>query len=552
MTSPVRLLFVDDIEGNYRSVQGSLEQIFAERDCQVTIEYLDKPHEACAVIDSRRPYDVVVTDLLFPPYGQATAPRDKQQIHGYEVIRRARRVGLRTVIVVLTDGDPDNPDLERIARELDTDLYLDRRDLLPGSRYGGVANLVAEIYERLSNRELIQIGPRTIAADEAGIGSVLFEVTETNMRLLLSDLLAPARDRSDEVTLSYVTPGASGAHVVRARPKSGRHLLVKVSRDRAALERERANYDDLLGMYRADLIVPYGSAVHDRNGWYAIMMVFAEDALTLRSWLSEPASAPYVDEVFDQLFLRRGLASRYRGEPTDRVRPITRLQPEVFRRVRVRAAAARLEAVLGHPDCAGVADHDTILDVVARFTGDARVGAVAPDETPYGLLVVPAHGDLHGGNVLVRVEGHPQPLIIDLSSFDDHHWAFDPARLMADIVLRSLDNTVESHLWRRFGDWRVLAGAAGDLQDNAVTDALAENAAVVAALRWMARHREDILPPLADRDRWWEWHVCLAEQYLRGTYQHDVPPAKQALALVAAYDQLGRAESRMPRPPRNF
>jgi len=551
MTSLVRMLFVDDIEDNCRSVQSSLEQIFAERDCQVTIDYVNTPQEAYAAISNSEPYDVVVTDLLFPPFGQDTAPRERHEIHGYEVIKRARRAGQRTVIVVLTDGNPDDPDLERIAQIWGTDLYLDRRFLLPGSRYGGAEKLVAQMYDLLSNRELIQIGPKTVAADEPGIQSVLFKVSEPNMRLLLLDLLATTRDRSEEVTLAYVTPGKSGAHVVRARPTSGRNLLVKVSRDRAALEREKRNYDDLLGLYRGDLIVQYGSTVHDRNAWYAIMMVFAENALTLRSWLSEPGSAPHVDEVFNQLFFRKGLASRYQGEVDDRVRPIVKLQPDVSRRVQVRGAADRLKAVLSHTDCAGVADPDKILEVIARFTSSARIGAIAAEETPYGHLVVPAHGDLHGGNVLVRIDSHPQPLIIDLSSFGDHHWAFDPARLMVDIMLRILDSTVESHLWRRFGDWRAIAAAAGDL-DRTVSDASDDNAAAVGALSWFAQHREEVLPPLRDQDRWWEWHVCLAQQYLRNTYKSDVPPAKQTLALVAAYDQLKRAESRMPQRPSRF
>jgi hypothetical protein len=52
-------------------------------------------------------------------------------------------------------------------------------------------------------------------------------------------------------------------------------------------------------------------------------------------------------------------------------------------------------------------------------------------------------------------------------------------------------------------------------------------------------------PNLAESYRW-EWHLSLARNLLRCTYHSDIPHAKRALALAAAYDQLNAAAESLP------
>ena len=64
----------------------------------------------------------------------------------------------------------------------------------------------------------------------------------------------------------------------------------------------------------------------------------------------------------------------------------------------------------------------------------------------------------------------------------------------------------------------------------------------LAALSWIAANLHRVTPamrPSFARSRHlWEWHMALARNLLRCTYHTDIPPAKRALAFVAAYDQL--------------
>jgi hypothetical protein len=291
------------------------------------------------------------------------------------------------------------------------------------------------------------------------------------------------------------------------------------------------------------------------NGWAAIASEFADQAITFRQWLGTPEAEESVAPVLRRLFLNKGLAAHYHGssvqpEPEPK-RPIEQLKLPDFRRIRVREAANQLAQVLNHVDGANLRDTDRMLEVIEAFAHDGRIGAIPATDTPDGLVLVRAHGDLHTANILILEGEPPQPLVIDLASIrKPHHWAADPARLMIDIALRTLDNSVESFLWRCLNDWRLVIQQASELDASVV--GTQENAAVTAALNWFGEERERVLPELFTTDRWWEWHVALAEQLLRGTYQAQLPPAKRTLALVAAYDQLRLAESRIPARRRTF
>jgi hypothetical protein len=65
-----------------------------------------------------------------------------------------------------------------------------------------------------------------------------------------------------------------------------------------------------------------------------------------------------------------------------------------------------------------------------------------------------------------------------------------------------------------------------------------------------------VLPPLDEPNRWWEWHTAVASLLLRQTYKADLAPAKKALALIGAFDQLQlaatAAERAQPPPKREY
>lgn len=547
----VSLLFVDNSEHNYNSLRPRLVRHFRGLGCALRMEHQANPDVAYDMTQNGE-FDVVLVDLLFPPSDQPDAAIEQQEPRGLEVIEAARQASARTVIVVVTSGGPA---LVQHAQDRAADIVL-ARGILVDASYGGVARLVREIHERLCERGLLQVGPELRPdRQEPGIQAAVYEIGSVNLRLLLADLFQVGGAEPIEVELDYVTPGASGAHVIRGTAtlsdRSTRNYLIKISRDQDALKREAGNYhDNVFGRYDPHLVVPYLSVDRmsgPRNGWSAIAMEFARDAVTLRRWLCDSQSAPWVPTVLGQLFLNRGLASAYNAPTAAQVSetPLGRLRLPPFRRVLVRHAVEQLAPLLSHPDGARVTNHSEILHVVEAFVREARIGEVAGTDTPDDLVLVTAHGDLHGANILVSADDPPRPLVIDLAAFGNHHWAADPARLMVDIVLRSLDHTVESYFWRRLPHWRTLMQNAADFESAQIDDD-ADNQGVIAALRWLGEQRAQLVPELESNTRWWEWHVALTEQLLRGAYQPDLPPAKRTFALIAAYDQIVTAERKLP------
>jgi hypothetical protein len=281
-------------------------------------------------------------------------------------------------------------------------------------------------------------------------------------------------------------------------------------------------------------------------------MLFAPEVSTLRQWAADPTVAATVPQVMDRLFLRGGLSTGYRDSMTspDGERPIRYLALPAFRRVLVRAAVEQLSPALSHPAGAAIEGPEAVIRVVEGFARDSRMGDVPASDTPYNLLLCIGHGDLHGGNILVSAD-HAMPVLVDLAEFGFHHWAGDVARLAVDLLLHGLDAGVESFFWRGFASWREVGRLLGEL-DPSIGHARAENATVVAALRWLADHKYEVLPPLEDARRRWEWHIALAEQLLRRTYARDLPPAKRTLSLVAAHDQILAAAAQVPRQDRTF
>jgi CheY-like chemotaxis protein len=546
------VLFVDDKEKNFL-IKRRLESAFEKLGCTVALSYEKDPDAAYALLSAvPRRFDVLIADLLFRAVGD-TGDSEIEEPRGVVLIREVRAAHPATVIIaVTTQLTMLHPDLVQRAEEAGADRVLLRGNLMSETRYGGTDQLAREIFTFAVGHGLIDAGPVLDPTDDPGVETVIEDVGKARLRLLLSELSPVPGVEPQSVSLKYVAPGASGASVLRAEATmpdgSPRTLLVKLGRDPDALAREVVNSRSIQGLYAHNLVVRYlDRGVVTRSGWSAIATEFGHDAVTLRRWLSDPASAPRVPSLFGRLFLNRGLANGYRAlaGPASAEPPMSKLTLPPFRRMQARAAVEGLARLLDHPQGVRIADGAAMLKVIREYSRDGRIDGVPTSDTPQsGLVMVNAHGDLHGGNVLVYDDESPHPLIIDLASYEPHHWAYDLARLVADIVLRALDSPAELYFWRRFDEWRRIARSAGNLDADIVDEPT--NAAAVAALNWIGQHREVLLAGLRTSERWWEWHVALAEQLLRGTYQPHLPAPKRLLGLVAAYDQLVVARPRIP------
>ena len=556
---PLQLLFVDDIKDNLDTLKPRFEKGFHAYGCDIEFVFDNNADQACRRISERGNDDafpVIIADLLFPVPGY---DEKIQEPRGIEVIRDARQSSDRTVIVALTLGSQYQPSLEKDALAAGADIVLRRLQLLATTKGGGSEELVREIYALLCERDLVRFGPTLEMPEEPGIQSIAHDAGPTTLRLVVAEVFAAQKLSAERVALSYVTPGASGAHVMRAAATltdgSLRQILVKIGVDRKSLLHEEENYSKSAGLYRPDLQVPFLSVVGPRNGWSALAMWFALEAVTLREWITTPPPISDVSRVMDQLFFHGGLTEGYRrrgpaAEDTSNMPPIKYLMLPPFRRVLVRAAVRELLPVLAHPAAGVAADSAEVMRVIEGFARDGRIDRVPASETPQDPLLVLGHGDLHGGNILVSTS-QISPTLVDLSQWGPNHWAGDVARLAVDLMMWGLDPGINSFFWDRFSAWQETARVFGNLEP-AIEDHAPANQGVIAALNWIAEHKLDLLPPTADRRHTWEWHVALAEQLARRTYDKQLPPAKRALAMLACYDQLLAAAEQVPRAEQTF
>ncbi|WIV55656.1 phosphotransferase [Amycolatopsis nalaikhensis] len=214
-------------------------------------------------------------------------------------------------------------------------------------------------------------------------------------------------------------------------------------------------------------------------------------------------------------------------------------------------AMEELAPLLTHPSGGRLHDASALLADVGAFVTEGRLPGVQERNLPQRSRVCIAHGDLHGGNVLVYPGRHPSPALIDFSEFGKAHWAVDPARLAVDLLMYGIDAGTESVFFEGFPVWRELAVAVGTLStDLRAVSADPSTTACLRGLGWLTAQLRQICPKLrgdADfRRNRWEWHLALGSQVLRMSYNRDMPPPKRVAGLVAAHDQLLAAADALP------
>ena len=554
------MLVVDDESDNLRSLEARLRTEFRKVGFEPQIKTLDDPYKACRLIEDRaaEPFDVIITDLMFPVGTDRSGPKDAL---GLNVIRDGRSASEDTVIVAITGHLPQYPHVRQLAQDARVDLFHQRSELLELAGRGGLGQLAQDVHDLLSDRGLVTSGPVLDHDEDPGILSVVADVAKVTLRRLLADIFTVDGTHPTRATITHVAPGRSGAHVIRASAvwppgTPSRAYLVKLDRNREPLDREVRNWRNILGMF-GRLIVPSTGEVYARghgpNKWYAVASYFAEETDTLRRWLLRGENAVHVPGLLEHLFFGEGLAKSRVADRPETTTPVTPTGPlparepmPARRRALVRLALEELQPALTHPRLANLSDADGVYASIGRFTRSD----VLPDGRPIGPIGMSGKtaygfGDLHSGNVLVTRDSSPRPYLIDPADVGSLHWATDLARFSTDLILRCLDAGTASMTWERFTSWRTVADRYGEFDAGPLD--LDDNEAVMAALRWLVAHHAQIIPAPAPP---WEWHVVFAEQLVRGSYDMSLPPAKRALALVAAYDQLVHAAVKAP-PPRS-
>ncbi|MGV9703785.1 response regulator [Streptomyces sp. NPDC003483] len=535
----IRGLIVDDEERNQRRSKARLQAHFAKIGWDVQWDFATEPDRGQELIRDRdRPYDVVLVDLLFAREDLPDLPEPR----GLELIAEAKDRSPRTYIIAVSSGDDTRPDLFDQAKRSGAHHVFRRYEFTQGSLDNSPAAVVRAVREHLLNNGTVSTIQVEADAEDPAVQSIVDEVGAPTLSQLYSRVLEAEGAETTTMRLAHLTPGASGAVVCSVAAVSPghpvlRHVL-KASRDEQALTHEAEQSARAAKVYSAQLMIrqrperPVGPV----NGWYALGAPLPENARTLRAWLSEEPPTADVEDVMFKLFWE-GLRTPHTENRESTVPLVELLRFPSLRRRLVLQALAEFSPALTRPDGGGLSDAKALNLELRSFLEEGRPlgvplsGLGRPTTTTY------AHGDLHGGNVLICLGRHPTPVLIDTSAFGRLNWAADAARFGVDLLMRSIDAGVESMFFSRFAVWRTLASHLGSRAPLVGADA-PDPTAALTALSWLVTHLHTLCPDAAEPDRAWEWHMVLAEYLLRASCHTDVPPPKRAVALVAAHDQL--------------
>lgn len=152
----IRAAVVDDKEAGYRTVVDNLGLVFRRMfEMEVSFEYFRTVEEILRdLLDRPNHFELIITDLLFPPVFRDDAPESEYDARGLEVIEHAAAIG-RIVTVALTIGSlTRHPELQREAEENGADIFRFRTAIVArGGR--GWPELASEIHAKLLQKALV-------------------------------------------------------------------------------------------------------------------------------------------------------------------------------------------------------------------------------------------------------------------------------------------------------------------------------------------------------------------------------------------------------------
>ncbi|NMO55224.1 methyltransferase domain-containing protein [Actinoplanes sp. TBRC 11911] len=302
-----------------------------------------------------------------------------------------------------------------------------------------------------------------------------------------------------ELSIVERLSGASGAATFLCRPEStmGRphHLVVKAGP--AALLRQ-----DLDGLRRArTMFRDAGTMLDDHveiDGQIAIPLALAGNRpATFATWFAG-ATLAEVEAVVDDVLLHTLRLPDLALQPTNK-----------------NAFACH---TLTEPEKLGRRLADLGIDGSRLWLWWAQ--ATERSTRPSATRL--AHGDLHGGNILVS-DGEPRTHVVDFAATRPAHYLTDLAKLERDIWLR---------LYR--GDETDRVAACARLAESSVQSAEPEEKKALAALRRIQAIAAKFAPP--DLDGVWEYEVALAAQFMfaAGSVHLSLPARRAALARAHA------------------
>lgn len=497
---------------------------------------------------------VFISDIIVDQNGDGK-PERKAYTKGFNLLRRAKLLGV-PVCVQITHGYSEDYALfetQKLAASSSVDLSWIKPNFYesgnPGSRAENIADLVLALRAAGALDTLTKSVVVSNEKEELRTSALVAEVGEDTVNAFAEMLAPPGAERCK---LRVIAPGYSGAMVAQLEFEApnesfqDRQLVVKISRDFAALKREldACKRLDSEWHYVSNTVArPSVTEVQStKNGWYAVAFRGVPSASTLLDWLDDASvDRELVEETLKHLYMRDGLTKMYKAKAViagDAIEVLKERTLPPKRQIGINLAIEELEILIKVYDPDGGWDRNR----VKNFLSAGMVGSIPQLTKFWESRLALCHGDFHGRNLLVERDADNNRIrIIDLANMGENLWPTDIARLCVDLAVSGWDAGWRSYEWNRLSSWSNVIGA---LLGEAEPDD-SGNKGVASALRWLRANALKI-HGIEDDDikRWSEYYLCVAVELLRASYRTlDLTAPKRALGLIGAARALAKVES---------
>ena len=173
----LRGLLVDDDENFSKDASQLLEDRLAEHDIDISITPRVNPRDAVSELRKGAPYDLVMTDMLFPPVGHLDAPVTEHAQRGTDVMQAALEARVPVVVGFTRAGPPRFQEWRTVCRQLGVTLY-QRDDLIVAARDSiaeELANKLREPTGTVKSRTAVAVA----CAGEGAAKSAIFELLKS-------------------------------------------------------------------------------------------------------------------------------------------------------------------------------------------------------------------------------------------------------------------------------------------------------------------------------------------------------------------------------------
>lgn len=503
-----------------------------------TVETYDKAREEIEKNPDK--YQLLIADIL---EGSDDSPL------GLHLIAEARERNPTIAIVALTIGAAKpGKDLRTKTIDRGADDYIRKDDLDETSLTGkGLSEILRTALTKHGHEPIsVESIEDKYNPDDYSLETIIETIGINTLKRLALKLLD---SKITQIVLHHVSPGYSGAHVLRldckiegdpgAVPKP-RSILLKVSHDKYILQAEVGNKEQLdyfpsqlcAKLIKDELVAAIYEGDHPtrKKKWYAIGYDFLKGAKTLIDWIIEDdLESEQIHATLSALFLsRNGLKEVYdEAVQDDNKRPNISLNSLItpWRKVSILKAIEDFSPLAQNVDVANEYDPAKVI----TFLKHKRIFECDENSFSIGTKLCRVHGDLHGRNILVNDTGIPY--IIDPANICEAHWATDIARLVVDLIVSGLDSGPKSHLWDTCQEWFTSSADIIQLKLEHEETRTA-NDRILSTVSFLLNDLPNIYETFWNEHEW-EFQLALAIEFLRSSYRDDISVPKRVLGLVA-------------------